>query len=113
MSNTNVYLYTDPTCDGHDENWTLLAHLVFMPMSSQWVLDGKIPEEKDIIPWQEVVLPSGEHLFLGVVFDDPEKSLSLHVKAADRCILELITKGRPNLRFFSPGGCGITLQIHE
>lgn len=49
----------------------------------------------------------------GAVFDDPEKNLALHVKSADRPILQLITKGRPCLRFLSPGGTDVTLQIHE
>lgn len=110
MNSANVYIYTDVN---KTETWTLLTDLVFSSMNSQWVLDGRIPEEKDIVPWQDVMLPTGEILQLGLVFDDPEKSLALHVKSMDRPILELITKGRPILRFVSPGGLDVTIQIHE
>jgi hypothetical protein len=110
MNSATLFLYTD---EHKTENWTLLTSLVFSSMNSQWVLEGKIPEEKDIVPWQEVVLPTGEILLLGLVFDDPEKSLALHVKSAKRPILELITKGRPCLRFVSPDGLDVTIQIHE
>lgn len=110
MNSATVFLYTD---ENSDENWVFLTSLVFTSVNSQWVLDGKIPEEKDLVPWQEVTLPSGEALFLGVIFDDPEKNLTLHVKSATRTILQLITKGRPCLRFVSPGGTDVTVQIHE
>jgi hypothetical protein len=110
MNSATVFLYTD---EQKTDNWTLLTSLVFSSMNSQWVLEGKIPEEKDIVPWHEVILPTGETLLLGLVFDDPEKSLALHVKSAQRPILELITKGRPCLRFVSPGGLDVTIQIHE
>lgn len=110
MNSTTVYIYTD---ENKDENWVMRTSLIFSSMNSQWVLEGKIPEEKDIVPWQEVTLPSGEALLIGAVFDDPEKNLALHVKSADRPILQLITKGRPCLRFLSPGGTDVTLQIHE
>jgi len=110
MNTATVFIYTDVN---KTETWTLLTSLVFSSMSSQWVLEGRIPEETDIVPWQEVVLPTGEALQLGLVFDDPEKSLSVHVKSMDRPILELITKGRPILRFVSPGGLDVTIQIHE
>ena len=69
--------------------------------------------EKDIVPWQEVQLPSGELLSMGVVFDDPHKSIALHVKSQQGPILELMTKGHPCLRFVSPKGTDVTIQIHE
>lgn len=110
MNTTTIFIYTG---DRATDTWTHLTNLVYTSMDSQWVLDGRIPEERDIVPWQDVALPSGEHLAIGLVFDDPEKSLALHVKASGRPVLELITKGRPCLRFRTPGGADITLQLHE
>lgn len=110
MNQTTLYIYVDTN---KDEQWTLVDSLIFQSMDSQWMLEGKIPEEKDIVPWQELSLPSGETLFVGAVFDDPDKSMALHVKSAQGPILELITKGHPCLRFLSPGGTDVTIQIHE
>jgi hypothetical protein len=110
MNTTTVFLYTG---DWTTDTWTHLTSLAFTSMDSLWMLEEKIPDEHDIVPWQKVTLPSGEELSIGVVFDDPEKSLALHVKASNRPVLELITRGRPCLRFHTPGGSDITLQIHE
>lgn len=110
MNTASVFVYTTP--DG-TENWTCVGSLTFTSMNSRWMLEDKLPEEHDIIPWQEIVLPSDEPLRIGLVFDDPESCLSLYVRAGDRPVLELITRGRPCLRFSTPGGRDISLQIHE
>lgn len=107
---TTLYVFVD---EQKNEQWALVATLIFKSMDSQWMLEGKLPEEKDIVPWQEVQLPSGENLFIGAVFDDPHKSIALHVKSHTGSFLELITKGHPCLRFISPQGTDVTIQIHE
>lgn len=110
MNQTTIYIYTD---EQKNEQWALVTNLIFQSVNSQWILDGKIPEEKDIVPWQEVRLPSGEMLAIGVVFDDPHKNIALYVKSEQGPILELITKGNPCLRFVSPKGTDVTIQIHD
>ncbi|MDY0274731.1 MAG: hypothetical protein RBR42_04735 [Desulfomicrobium sp.] len=110
MNLITLYISTD---EKKNEQWTMAATLTFQSMDSQWMLEGRIPEEKDIVPWQEVQLPSGELLSMGVVFDDPHKSIALHVKSQQGPILELMTKGHPCLRFVSPKGTDVTIQIHE
>ena len=52
-------------------------------------------------------------LLIDLVFENPEKNIALHVRATDRPVLTLITKGQPCLHFVSPGGTDITIQIHE
>lgn len=110
MNNIRLYIHTDEQKNGE---WHLCGHLDFEPMDTRWMLEGKIPEEHNIVPWQPFKLPSGEKISVGVVFDDPERNLSLHVKTFTRPILEVITKGHPCLRFLSPGGTDVSLQIHE
>lgn len=105
-----AYVYVG---ENKSDDWTPITSLKFSPADSNWMLAGKIPEEKDIVPWQEVVLPSGEKLLIGLVFENPEKNIALHVRATDRPVLTLITKGQPCLHFVSPGGTDITIQIHE
>lgn len=110
MNDISLYIYTDELKSGE---WSLAGKLDFASMDSSWMLEGRLPEEKDIIPWQTFRLPNGEQLDLGVVFDDPAQCLNLHVKSDAGPILDLITKGHPCLRFVSPAGTNISLQIHE
>lgn len=110
MNTTAVYVYVKAE---NTDDWILVGSLTFTSMNSRWMLEDKLPEERDIVPWQEMTLPSGETLRLGLVFDDPEKSLSLYIRSGDRPVLELITKGRPCLRLATPDGGDISLQIHE
>lgn len=99
--------------ENKDEAWTPIARLNFPPADSNWMLEGKIPQETDIVPWQEVTLPAGGKLLIGLVFDNPENNIALHVRTAKRPVLSLITKGQPCLHFISPEGEDITIQIHE
>lgn len=110
MNQITLYISTD---EKKNEQWDLVTSLHFQSMNSQWMLEGKLPEEKDIVPWQDVKLPSGEVLSVGVVFDDPRKSIALHVKSPQGPILQLITKGHPFLRLVSPKGTDVSFQIHE
>ncbi|NCD25884.1 MAG: hypothetical protein EOL86_09910 [Deltaproteobacteria bacterium] len=110
MNQISLYIHTDE--DKHGE-WVLVDKLDFAAMDSSWMLEGKLPEEQDIVPWKTVTLPSGERIDLGVVFDDPAQCLSVYVKTAAGPILDLITKGHPCLRFISPAGTNISLQVHE
>ncbi len=110
MNTVSLYIHTDEHKSGE---WTMAGKLDFASMDSSWMLEGKLPEEKDIVPWQPFTLPSGEQLDLGLVFDDPAQCLSLYVKTEAGPILDLITKGQPCLRFVSPAGTNITLQVHE
>lgn len=95
------------------ENWQLISEHTFQSADCNWMLQGLVPNEKDIIPWQETVLPSGEFLQLGAVFTDPTASLAIYVRDNSQSILELQTKGYPCIRFMSPRGTGVSVQIHE
>ena len=110
MTHLSLYIHLDSQKSG---NWTLFEKLDFASMDSRWMLSGKIPEEHEIVPWQSVTLPGGEKISLGLVFDDPAQSLGLYVKSEAGPILDLFTKGNPYLRFVSPAGVDVSLQVHE
>lgn len=110
MNHIKLYVHTDEQKTGA---WALTTCMAFASMDSSWMLDDRVPEENDIIPWQQVALPSGELLYIGAVFDDPAKSIALHIKSTTQPILEIQTKGHPCLRFLTPEGADVSIQIHE
>lgn len=110
MQTITAYLHT---LDTPNDAWLLTAELQFQSADSSWMLQGLVPNETDIVPWQEVVLPTDEILRVGVVFSDPLACLSVYVRTHSQAILELQTKGYPCIRFISPGGSHVSIQIHE
>lgn len=110
MQTINAYIHVNyPESD----TWQLVSSLEFTSADSNWMLQGNIPSENDLVPWQEIPLPNGEVLHFGAVFTDPTASLSLYVRCNSIPIIEVHTKGYPCIRFVSPLGCNVSLQIHE